>query len=143
MDLADQSLAARREAQLGPIARLHLGEELGLVAFVEPLPGVRVRGDLPAGHRRRVVLPPAGRRVGAEPGDEPFVPPGAPVALEDRGDPVAVPGEEARAVGSGTAPGRFAAGEVGRGRAQLGSGRLLRPAQARGQWVEGGTSGVR
>ena len=64
VDLADPALAARREARLGAVARLHLGEELGLVALVEPLLGVPVRGDLAArapSSRRPATSRPAGR----------------------------------------------------------------------------------
>src|ERR1700704_4145575 len=131
MDLAHPAIAARREARLGAVARLHLGKELGLIAVVEPLPRIGVRPDLAAGGGCRVVEPPAGRRVDPEPGDEPLMPPGLPVARPDRADPRAMLDEERRARRSWTGSGQLAPRKVGRRRAQLGARRLLRTAKAR------------
>ena len=68
---------------------------------------------------------------------EPLVPPGAPVARPDIGEPLSVAGEERRAVRPCAAPGAFATRVVGRGRAQLEAGCLLRTTQARHDRIEG------
>ena len=102
-------------------------------------PRIRMRADLPAGHRLRVVLPrPAG---GSEPNRATNR--SCHQARPSRSRTAAIPSRclAKKLALSGRGPPRAARGrQLGRRRARLGPRRLLRPAQAPRQRVEGGAS---